>query len=252
METKICKWCWIGFNKPKRKTKKEFEKMKFCSHRCINLWRPSSRKWKKLTEEHKSKIKFYTKWHIPWNKWIKYTKEQKEKMDISGLGKWQWRNKWLIYTNEQKSKINMEWLKKGHWIMKWKHHTDETKKKIWDIHRWKIISEEMRKKLSDYNKSIWKHPPRFYWEEHWNWQWWISNELYPRIWNNKLKEMIRKRDWNMCRICWWIDKRKLCVHHIDYNKDNCEPTNLITLCNSCHAKTNQNRKEWKKYFKKFI
>ncbi len=42
------------------------------------------------------------------------------------------------------------------------------------------------------------------------------------------------------------------VHHIDYDKKNCDPTNLITLCFSCHGKTNYNRKKWIKYFKKTL
>jgi len=52
-------------------------------------------------------------------------------------------------------------------------------------------------------------------------------------------------------------KRKICgklqgdiahpVHHIDYNKKNCNLDNLITLCINCHAKTNYNREYWKEY-----
>jgi hypothetical protein len=34
----------------------------------------------------------------------------------------------------------------------------------------------------------------------------------------------------------------------DYDKKNCDPKNLITLCNSCHSKTNFNRKKWIIYF----
>ena len=34
----------------------------------------------------------------------------------------------------------------------------------------------------------------------------------------------------------------------DYNKKNCDPTNLITLCRFCHAKTNYNRNYWMNYF----
>lgn len=36
------------------------------------------------------------------------------------------------------------------------------------------------------------------------------------------------------------------VHHIDYDKKNNNPENLITLCHSCHAKTNSNREYWTK------
>jgi hypothetical protein len=37
-------------------------------------------------------------------------------------------------------------------------------------------------------------------------------------------------------------------NHIDYNKKNCNPNNLISLCNSCHSKTNFDRKYWINYF----
>jgi len=41
---------------------------------------------------------------------------------------------------------------------------------------------------------------------------------------------------------------KLKRNHIDYNKKNCNPDNLITLCHSCHSKTNHNRNYWVKKF----
>jgi len=43
--------------------------------------------------------------------------------------------------------------------------------------------------------------------------------------------------------------KKLSVHHIDYNKYNLNPDNLITLCVSCHSKTNHNREKWINHFK---
>ena len=36
----------------------------------------------------------------------------------------------------------------------------------------------------------------------------------------------------------------LVVHHIDYNKKNCNIDNLITLCSKCHGRTNFNRDHW--------
>jgi 5-methylcytosine-specific restriction endonuclease McrA len=42
--------------------------------------------------------------------------------------------------------------------------------------------------------------------------------------------------------------RQLDVHHIDYDKDNLSPNNLITLCRRCHVKTNNNRDFWRNYF----
>ena len=41
----------------------------------------------------------------------------------------------------------------------------------------------------------------------------------------------------------------LYVHHIDYDKKNLDMNNLISLCNSCHTKTNYNREYWINYFR---
>ena len=77
---------------------------------------------------------------------------------------------------------------------------------------------------------------------------------YSNSWGNVLRELIRERDGYTCQICGTNQEvlkgklKKLSVHHIDYNKENCDPNNLITLCRSCHAKTNFNREKWKEYF----
>lgn len=38
-------------------------------------------------------------------------------------------------------------------------------------------------------------------------------------------------------------------HNIDYNKNNNDLNNLVTLCHSCHSKTNGNRNNWLNHFK---
>lgn len=65
---------------------------------------------------------------------------------------------------------------------------------------------------------------------------------YPPFWNNKFKQNIRNRYSNICIICENSDKKRIAVHHIDYNKNNCDISNLIPLCNSCHQKTNTRKK----------
>jgi 5-methylcytosine-specific restriction endonuclease McrA len=45
-------------------------------------------------------------------------------------------------------------------------------------------------------------------------------------------------------------KDKIQCHHIDYNIKNNILKNLVTLCASCHAKTNFGKKEWQSYFKR--
>lgn len=80
------------------------------------------------------------------------------------------------------------------------------------------------------------------------WNGGTSFEPYSLEWNDKLREYIRTRDNRKCQICGLDEKynrRKLCVHHIDYDKKNCKLNNLISLCNRCHNNTNINRKYWK-------
>lgn len=84
-------------------------------------------------------------------------------------------------------------------------------------------------------------------EKHWNWKGGLSLEGYPVDWTETLKRSIRERDNYICRLCCQYGNE---VHHIDYNKNNCNPDNLITLCKKCHLKTNHNRKYWIKYFQK--
>lgn len=80
-----------------------------------------------------------------------------------------------------------------------------------------------------------------------------SFEVYPLGWNKTFKEQIRYRDGYKCQLCGknqLENGRKLHVHHIDYDKKNLDVNNLISLCTTCHTKTNFNRKYWKEYFNK--
>lgn len=73
------------------------------------------------------------------------------------------------------------------------------------------------------------------------WKGGLSFESYGLDWTKTLKRAIRERDKCVCKIC---GNCGLDIHHIDYDKKNCNPDNLITLCRSCHIKTNANRKKW--------
>ena len=83
----------------------------------------------------------------------------------------------------------------------------------------------------------------------------ISFEPYGLEFNNELKEQIRIRDNYTCQECNYTQKqlkRKLTVHHIDFVKQNNNPNNLISLCLSCHAKTNFNRSKWIEYYQEMV
>jgi hypothetical protein len=77
------------------------------------------------------------------------------------------------------------------------------------------------------------------------WNGGTSFNPYPTTFNKSFKRLIRERDCYICAIC---NKRGNCVHHINYVKDDVHPKNCITLCRSCHGKTNSNREYWKNYF----
>lgn len=81
-----------------------------------------------------------------------------------------------------------------------------------------------------------------------------NTSQYPLGWNKTFKEQIRNRDGYKCQLCGVPEvecNRKLHVYHIDYNKQNMNPDNLISLCMSCHIRTNvkkENRDYWIKIF----
>lgn len=100
-------------------------------------------------------------------------------------------------------------------------------------------------------------PPVMFGKNHPNWKNGVSFEPYGLEFNKKLKEQIRLRDNFRCQECFRHQDElgtkankpyKLMVHHIDFNKNNNNPVNLISLCRNCHVQTNFNRESWIKYF----
>lgn len=114
--------------------------------------------------------------------------------------------------------------------------SSETKEKIRQAHLGKPLSEEHKRKIGDANSRGRCHL----------WKGGISFEPYSVDWTKTLRRAIRERDNYICQICSLYG---FYVHHIDYDKKNCDPENLITLCKKCHGKTNINRGYWIQYFK---
>jgi hypothetical protein len=82
------------------------------------------------------------------------------------------------------------------------------------------------------------------------WRGGISCEPYTVDWTKTLKRSIRERDGYTCQICGTEQcDEAFSVHHIDYDKKNCDPKNLVTLCRRCHTKTNYKRNYWLNFFK---
>ena len=91
-----------------------------------------------------------------------------------------------------------------------------------------------------------------------NWHNGISKLPYSFEFTDELKEKIRKRDNYQCqnKECNMTEEEHLIVygknisiHHIDYNKKNCEESNLLPLCFQCNSRANHNRPHWTQYFK---
>ena len=84
-----------------------------------------------------------------------------------------------------------------------------------------------------------------------NWLGGITIHEYPPTFNQQLKDRIRVRDNFICQLCGIPEiecNRRLDIHHIDYNKMNCNEDNLISLCSNCNLKANFNREYWTVYF----
>ena len=135
--------------------------------------------------------------------------------------------KGAILSEETKRKVS-----EGH---KGKKHSEETKKKMSQSRIGHQMSEDTRKKLSEANKRRVKNGTHNLWKGG------ISFKPYSIDWTETLRRSIRERDNYICNICSQYGNT---VHHIDYDKKNCNPNNLITLCRSCHTKTNSNRNYW--------
>lgn len=150
-----------------------------------------------------------------------------------------------------------------------KHHTEGTKEKIRIAHLGKHRTQEVIERLkftySGKNNGMYgKHHTKEALEKvgktffkkgknHPSWKGGISKKPYPFDFNKELKELIRQRDNYRCQLCGMPECeniKKLCVHHIDYVKDNLKPDNLIALCISCNTIVNNNREKWIKYFQK--
>lgn len=211
-------------NKGKHLTKEQREK--FISYNYLGSLANLGRK---LSKEHKEKISKKLKGRI-------VSKITREKM-----------SKRLIENNptkilEVRNKISKSRLGKK--------LSKKTKEKISKKLKGRIFSKSHREKIgkavSIYRKG------KYCGKDNFNWQGGISFKEYSLKWTLTLKENIRKRDCYFCQLCGKPQKKLnkiLFIHHIDYNKQNCNFNNLISLCNKCHSKTNGKRNYWKRYFK---
>ena len=173
---------------------------------------------KKLSEEQKQKISEA-------NKGRKHSEETRKKISKANKGKVN-----SLDAQQRTSKTLKEFFKHNPNPFKGKHHTEESKQKMSKS----LKGEYKREKAS-------------------NWQGGKSSFPYAKGWDYWLIEEIKMRDKRKCQNpnC---DKphHMLDVHHIDYNKQNLDHSNLITLCKRCHGKTQKNRDFWTEYYQKIM
>ena len=124
-----------------------------------------------------------------------------------------------------------------------------TRDKISAALKGRKYNEEHRKKLSE------SHKGKYDLEKNPAWMGGISFDPYPVGWNKIFRRHIRERDQNKCQLCGRVRselKRDFCVHHVDYDKKNINPNNLITLCLDCHLQTGFRRGYWKSMFSEMM
>lgn len=130
-----------------------------------------------------------------------------------------------------------------------KKFSDEHRQKLSESHTGernpfygKSHTEETRHKMAIQKRG----------QKHWNWRGGISSKAYGPEFGNILRSQIRERDGFICQECHQVEEQlryPLSVHHIDYDKENNSPENLISLCKSCHSQTNFGREDWIEYFR---
>jgi len=223
----------------------------FCSRECehekerplckcgcgkYTTWHKIKLKWNEFLHGHQFKGKKHKEESIKKQseskKGKKHSEEHNKKIGLSGIGRVQ---------SEETRKKRSESLKKHNYaperIEKLKLIGRETSLKRRGYHH----TEESKKKMSESQKG----KIGMAGEDNPNWRGGVSFLPYPIIWDNKLRNEIKTRDDFKCQNpeCYCNAKR-LNVHHIDYDKQNCSEFNLITLCVGCNSRANYNREYW--------
>lgn len=131
-------------------------------------------------------------------------------------------------------------------------HSEETRKKMSEKAKGRKFSKERNRKISQAMKKRIIKPETIEklrdrcGRKNPNWKEINAERKYSVDWTITLRRSIRERDKYTCRLCGEQQKEKShAVHHIDYDKFNCNPKNLISLCQLCHSKTNGNREYYK-------
>lgn len=193
------------------------------------------------------------------NRGRRHSDEARRKISLAGLGRIPW-NKGLTKETDERIRKHSEALK-GNTNNLGHRHSEESKRKMKLKHKGKKLSEGHKQKLSEahmgkttWNSGLTKETDKRVrrmaeariGEKNPSWRGGISFESYTSDFNRELKEQIKKRDNYTCQHCGVMED--LAVHHIDYDKKNNVPLNLITLCRACNSTMNFNRDHWKTFW----
>ncbi len=123
-----------------------------------------------------------------------------------------------------------------------------------ETHKMNMSLARKGKKFSKrpkHSKFMKEHNPMFYidmsGDRNPNWRGGISKNHYCAGWPHLSKEI--REYYKTCQNPNCNNKGTiLATHHIDYDKTNCYPSNLISLCNVCNGKANGEREYHKKFY----
>jgi len=210
------------------------KEIKYCECGCgqevkQNKW---NKKWNKYINGHNSFGNKHALGHKP-------TKETKRKLSEILKGR--------IFSKEHCQKLSK--IRKGTKL------SEETKRKLSEAHRGRLASNKTKQKMSISQKGR-KHSEKTKLKMSLSQQnrsedtknkFAISRmkcriDGYCDAWSDLEYKFECKKDY--CEICNTKEIKKisknnqlysnLCLHHIDFDKENCCPDNLQTLCRSCH------------------
>ena len=195
----------------------------------------------------------FKKGQIPWNKGKPFLAGSKNPM--YGKHHSEATKKEISKSNTGNSP-NASSFKKGHTLSQGEKNANYGKVGKLNPFYGKKHTKKTKKRLSRLasNRILEKNP---------NWQGGVSFEPYGIEFNDKLREEIKRKDGFTCQLCGDKllyarrikinpSKNWLVVHHIDYDKQNNNPENLIALCNFCNISVNRNRENWTKHFQKMM
>jgi len=194
----------------------------------------------------------FTKGYTPWNKGktvntdpriskLRYWFGKKNPAcSAKKKGKPSW-NKGIPCSRETKDKLSRVNMGKPS-PFKGRKHTAEAKRKIGLAGMGRPAWNKGTKGVMRPNSGTIKKG-QFAGEKHHNWKGGVSRLPYAYTFTDKLKSQVKERDSWTCLLCRRTND--LTVHHINYNKIDCGPENLVTLCRSCNSKVNFKRSFWK-------